>query len=259
MNTVFFAPKMEGYNSPYDHPLFEDEVYINPICYLDYYKDQHKNHSYWRCPAWQNSFKNAFVFFSQIDIEIDYNKNTGIIKNEAFRYCTFDEGNPVGLENFSFDGPPIHRPPAPYNGVAIGQINQHFVFWTEEKFKNIWLEIMPTPNMLSRYGAELIGGEFPFSRWYRPSLFAFKFHQEKVVIKRGDPLGIIRFKNLDNYLEDIKLQKACIPNNLIRKSLNHALLKIFLPNKSWSLIKDPFKNVCPSKWGKILKLIKFKK
>jgi hypothetical protein len=250
MKSVFFSPKMEGYNSPYDHPLFEDEVYIPPVPYLEYYKEQHIDHAYWRCPAWQKSFKNAYVFFSQIDIEINYCKETGIISNTAFKYCTFDEGNPEGIENFSFGGPPVHRPPAPYNGVAVGQINQQLVFWTESSNKNIWLEIMPTSNMMSKHGAELIGGEFPFSRWYRPSLFAFKFHQEKTAIRRGEPLGIIRFKNLDDYLEDVVLEKKEIPETLIRKSLNHSLLKIFLPNKSWGLIKDTPKKQCPIAWWK---------
>lgn len=248
MKTIFFAPKMESYNAPYDHPLFEEEVYINPIPYLEYYKEQHENHDYWRCPAWQKSFKNAYVFFSQIDIEIEYDKEKGIVKNEAFKYCTFDEGNPSGIEDFSFGGPPVHRPPAPYRGVAIGQVKQQLIFWPENNSKNIWLEILPVPMMLSQHGAELIGGEFPFSRWFRPSLFAFKFHHEKTIIKRGDPLGIIRFKNIDNYLEDIKLQKQDIPDKLMRKSLNHSLLKNFLPNKSWTLIKDYPRTPCPLKW-----------
>lgn len=251
MKTVFFAPKMDGYNAPYDHPLFENEVYINPVPYLEYYNDQHKRHEYWRCPAWQKSFKNAYVFFSQIDIEVSYDKQSGILNEESFKYCTFDEGNPPGIENFSFGGPPVHRPPAPYNGIAIGQIKQQFVFWPEkEKIKNLWLEILPVPDMLHNHGVELIGGEFPFSRWFRPSLFAFKFYKEHTVIKRNDPLGIIRFKNLDNYLEDVKLVRHDIPEKFIRKSLNHSLLKVFLPNKSWNFIKDPPKKTCPYHWFK---------
>jgi hypothetical protein len=83
-------------------------------------------------------------------------------------------------------------------------------------------------------------------------LFAFKFHKEKTIIKRGDPLGIIRFKNLDDYLEDIKIKKEEIPEKLIRKSLNHSLLKNFLPSKSWHLIKDIPKKKCPIKWFKFL-------
>jgi hypothetical protein len=248
MKIVYFAPKMEGYNSPYDHPLFEEEVYISPVPYLEYYKERHVYHEYWKCPAWQKSFKNAYVFFSQLDIEVQYDKSTGIIENSSFKYCTFDEGNPPGMQAVSFDGPPVHRPAAPYNGIAIGQVKQQLVFWPDGDFKNIWLEIFPALDSFSRQGIELINGEFPFSRWFRPSLFAFKFHNENTVIKRGDPLGIIRFKNLDNYLEDIKLERQDIPEKLIRKSLNHSMLKIFLPNKSWGLIKDAPSKKCPVSW-----------
>lgn len=248
MKTVFFAPKMEGYSMPFDHPLFEDEVYLQPIPYLEYYKEQHVKHDYWKCPAWQKSFKNAYVFFSQIDMEVTYDKETGIVDNEAFKYFTFDEGNPPGMQNFSFDGPPVHRPPAPFNGVAIGQTKQQLVFWSKDNSKSVWLEILPVPDFIRKHGAELIGGEFPFSRWFRPALFAFKFHQEKTTIRRGEPLGIIRFKNLDSYLEDITLEKTDIPEKIIRKSLNHSLLKMFLPNKSWSLIKEEPKKKCPFKF-----------
>lgn len=248
MKTVFFAPKMEGYSMPFDHPLFEDEVYLQPIPYLEYYKEQHVKHDYWKCPAWQKSFKNAYVFFSQIDMEVTYDKETGIVDNEAFKYFTFDEGNPPGMQNFSFDGPPVHRPPAPFNGVAIGQTKQQLVFWSKDNSKSIWLEILPVPDFIRKHGAELIGGEFPFSRWFRPALFAFKFHQEKTIIRRGEPLGIVRFKNLNNYLEDITLEKTDIPEKIIRKSLNHSLLKLFLPNKSWGLIKEEPKKKCPFKF-----------
>jgi hypothetical protein len=248
MKSVFFAPKMDGYNAPYDHPLFEEEVYINPVPYLEYYKEHHILHDYWKCPAWQKSFKNAYVFFSQLDMEIQYDKNTGVIENNSFKYCTFDEGNPPGMHQSSFDGPPVHRPPAPYNGIAIGQVKQQLIFWPDDDSKNIWLEILPTPDNFGKHGIELIGGEFPFSRWFRPSLFAYKFHNESTVIKRGEPLGVIRFKNLDDYLEDIKLERQDIPEKLMRKSLNHSLLKLFLPNKSWGLIKDSPSKKCPVSW-----------
>lgn len=248
MKTVYFSPKMDGYNAPYDHPLFEDEVFISPVPYLEYYKDQHAFHEYWKCPAWQKSFKNAYVFFSQLDMEIQYDKNTGIVENNSFRYCTFDEGNPPGMQQFSFDGPPVHRPPAPYNGIAVAQIKQQLIFWPELKEKNIWLEILATPTNFSQHGIELVGGEFPFSRWFRPAVFAFKFHHENTVIHRGDPLGIIRFKNLDDYLEDIKLERQDISEELIKKSLNHSMLKIFLPNKSWGLIKNTPSKKCPVSW-----------
>lgn len=246
MKKIYFAPKMDGYNPSYEHPLFEDEVYIPPISFLEYYKKEHEKHTYWQCPAWKKSLKNSYVFFSQIDIEVTYNKETGVISDESFKYFSFDEGTGLVNESFFYSQPAEEPPKPPYNGIAVGQINQHIVFWPENnKYKNFWLEILPIPNMISTHGLELIGGEYPFSRWFRPALFAFKFHKEKTIIKRGQPLGIIKFRNIENYSEDFKLEKSMITNEIMRKSENHTRLKIFLPNKSWNLIKNDKKSKCP--------------
>jgi len=225
----------------YDHPLFEEEIYIEPIPYLQYFKEHHSKHVYWQCPAWKNLHKNSYVFFSQLDVNISYNKDSGIVNEESFNYCTFDES--AGAR---YEGPNRPARVPQYHGVAVGQLAQHFVFWPEKsKNKNLWLEILPVPDMIKTHNAELIGGEYPFSRWFRPSLFAFKFHNQETVIKRGDPLGIIKFKNLNSYTESIELARAEIPNNIIRKALNHAKLKIFLPNLSWGAIKDAPVSKCP--------------
>lgn len=252
MKTVYFAPKIDGYPQPYDHPLLDDVAYISPVPFLTYFKDRHSDHTYSKCPAWRSSFKNSYVFFSQMDIEINYNKETGVVDNASFEYCSFDEAKGLIHELMPFGsqrgGP---KSPPPYYGVAIGQINQPIIFWPkDEKFKNMWLEIQPIPDMIKTHNAELITGEFPFSRWNRPSLFAFKFYNEKTVFRRGDPLGIIRFKNLDNYVEDIVLEKIDPSDKIIRKFESHGRLKNFLPNKSWGLIKDAPTTRCPVKWWK---------
>lgn len=252
MKTVLFAPKIDGYSQSYDHPLLDEVAYIAPVPFLTYFKDQHFNHTYSKCPAWLSSFKNSYVFFSQMDIEIKYNKETGVVDNNSFEYCSFDEATGLIHELMPFNsqrgGP---KSPPPYHGVAVGQINQHILFWPKDnKAKNMWLEIQAIPNMIQTHNAELVTGEFPFSRWYRPSLFAFKFYNEKTIFKRGDPLGIIKFKNLDNYTESIVLEREDPSDKIIRKFESHTRLKNFLPNKSWSLIKDSPEKKCPFRWWK---------
>lgn len=248
MKIVNYAPKIDNYRLPFDHPLLDEVAYIQPVPFLTYFKDQYSQHTYSKCPAWKTSFKNSYVFFSQMDVEIKYNKETGIVNDEAFNYCSFDEAKGLIHEIMPFGNRQSNKEAPPYHGVAIGQINQHVIFWPDDKnVKNMWLEIQPIPNMIQTHNAELIGGEFPFSRWYRPSLFAFKFHNEQTIFKRGDPLGIIKFKNLDDYLEDIQLVRADPSDKLIQRSENHTRLKNFLPNKSWGLIKDAPIGKCPFK------------
>lgn len=237
MKRMWYAPKIDNYNDPYNHPLLEEIAFIPPVKFLNYFEENHKSHTYWKCPAWKKYYQNTYVFFSQIDIDIVYDKNSGIIDKKSFKYCSFDEGVNLVHELFVGEQPPEHSPKIPYNGIAIGQITQHYVFWPEKKHTDIWVEILPLPTTLSTHHIELIGGEFPVSRWLRPCLFAFKFHSEKTSIKRGEPIGLIKFRNLDNYLEDIVIERKVIPETISKKSFNHGFLKIFLPNQSWNLIK----------------------
>ena len=236
---------MNHYNMPYDHPLFDEEVYIPPVPFLEYYKNSHEKHTYWKCPAWQKYHKNSYVFFSQYDMEVKYNKQTGVVEGKSYDYFTFDEAADKKEEFFQFSQPPEETPPNQYHGIAVGQSNQHFVFWLNKKNKNMWLEILPLPDTLKTHNAELIGGEYPFGRWYRPALFAFKFHDEITKWKRGDPLGIIKFKNTDNYTDDVRLLRKDIPDEIAKRSYSHTFLKLFLPNKSWNLIKDDKTSKCP--------------
>jgi hypothetical protein len=248
MKKIFYAPKMEGWNDSYNHPLFEEEVFIEPQSYLSYYKEYHKKHVYWECPAWQNYYKNCFVIFSQIDIEIEYNKDTGNIKEKSFKYCIFDEGN---KESAFMDVPmEFHTSPRnavlPYNGLIIGQIKQHYVFWSKNNNKNMWMEILP-PIGIEELGMEIVTAEYPFSRWYRPMLCAYKFKNEITNIKRGQPIGVVRIKNLNNYNEMFVIERKYPPEEIQRKSYNHSLMKMFLPNKSWDMIKDNKESKCPFK------------
>jgi hypothetical protein len=253
MKTVYYAPKIDDYNMPYDHPILDPAAFIEPVPFLQYYKDCHENHSYWKCPAWKKYYKNSYVFFSQFDIEVRYNKESGIVEPDAHKYFSFDEVVENTDNFFQFNRPNEEPPKKPYHGVLVGQTHQHFVFWPrKEKQNNLWLEILPIPDMIKTHNLELIGGEFPFSRWFRPCLFAFKFNSEVTKINRGDPIGIIKFKNLDDYMEDIILERKEIPESIVKRSHSHSFLKIFLPNRSWNLIKDKPKRKCPVSWWRRL-------
>lgn len=257
MKRMYYAPKIDNYNDPYNHPLLEEVAFIPPVKFLKYFAQDHNLHTYWKCPAWKKYYQNTFVFFSQIDIFINYDSKSGIIDQESFKYCSFDEGVDPKNKLFTGELPPEHPPKMPFNGKIIGQILQHYVFWPEKLNSDIWVEILPLPTLMSTHKIELIGGEFPASRWFRPCLFAFKFHENQTIIKRGDPLGLIKFRNLDNYLEDISIERKTIPDEVSRKSWNHGFLKIFLPNQSWSLIKN--KPTKKSFKEKILIMFKSKK
>jgi len=233
MKKIYYAPFMEGYPYGWEHPLFEEELYIPVQSYLTYYKEHHEKHTYWKCPAWKHYWKNAFVIFSQLDMIIKYDKDTGIVDPNTSKYIGIDEGN---TSNF------IIRPEQPpiYNGVLVGQIHQHFIFWSKEKMKDIWVEIIAPPSF-SKKGIELISAEYPFTRWPRAILSACRFNNETTTISRGDPIGIVRFRS---YNESFSLERKEAPDRLKIKSNNLSRVKDFLPGKSWEIIKE---SKCPMK------------
>lgn len=253
MKTIYYSPKIQNSGSkPYEHPLLEEEIFVPIKPYLVYYKEYHEKHVYWQCPAWKKYYKNCFVIFSQSDIMVKFEKETGIVDPETYLYMDIDEGfaindinifgrNMVGTDPMQMQHaqPP---PLIPYHGLIIGQLHQHYVFWTEPQIKTLWVEILPS--IMSPKSSELITAEYPVGRWLRPMICAYKF-SENTHIKRGDPIGIVKFKNSNNYDEDYRMVRREIPSNIMKKSYNHSILKKFLPNQSWEFIKNDHKSKCP--------------
>ena len=231
MKKIYYAPFMEGYQFGWEHPLFEEEVYIPIQSYLSYYKKYHEKHTYWKCPAWKHYWKNSFVIFSQMDMTITYDKNTGVVDQWSYDFINVDEGK---------SPPTLMKPPTPYNGVLVGQMHQHFVFWSKEKTRDTWVEIVSPPSFAEK-GIEIISAEYPFNRWPRMILSACKFNNEVTNILRGEPIGVIRFRSYDT---TFSLERKDAPDKLRVKSHNLARVKNFLPNKSWEIIKE---NKCPMK------------
>ena len=229
MKKIYYAPFMENYQFGWEHPLFEEEVYIPIQPYLSYYKTYHEKHTYWKCPAWKHYWKNSFVIFSQMDMTITYDKDTGVVDQWSYDFINVDEGK---------SPPTLMKPPTPYNGVLVGQMHQHFVFWSKEKTRDTWVEIVSPPSFAEK-GIEIISAEYPFNRWPRMILSACRFNNEVTNISRGEPIGVIRFRSYDT---TFSLERKDAPDKLRVKSHNLARVKNFLPNKSWEIIKE---NKCP--------------
>ena len=239
MKKIYYAPFMENYQFGWEHPLFEEEVYIPIQPYLSYYKTYHEKHTYWKCPAWKHYWKNAFVIFSQMDMNIKYNKTTGVVDENTFVHINVDEGS---SENVVMR-PGVSTPS--YNGVLVGQIHQHFLLWSKERTKDIWVEIVAPPNFANK-GIEIISAEYPFNRWPRMIISACRFNNEVTNISRGEPIGILRFKSHDT---TFSLERKQAPDRLKAKSYNLARIKDFLPGKSWEIIKE---KKCPiANFGKL--------
>tara|TARA_B100001113_G_scaffold317552_1_gene285035 strand:+ start:909 stop:1721 length:813 start_codon:yes stop_codon:yes gene_type:complete len=230
----------------WDHPLHNEGVYIPPQRVLEYEKDVHVGHMYWECPAWKSYWNNTWVVFSQMDLDIEWDKETGRITKTSFQLPAFrdhiliNEGSLKG-ENYGWDGSRIG---CPYQGHLVFQMPQLLFMWLPNKDRNIWVEMAAFPSVFHKTGLEFINVEYPFSRWFKAANPAFKAHATKFSIKRGDPLYTMRFKGGKNNQYRLERWKDPEPPEWIKiRSNQHSALKQWVKKVSWNLIKKDGK--CP--------------
>ncbi len=230
----------------WDHPLHQESVYIPPQRVLDYEQKTHEAHTYWECPAWKSYWNNTWVVFSQLDLEVEYNKDTGRVtktsfSTQAFRdHILINEGSLID-KDFSWDSTRIG---CPYKGNLVFQMPQLIFMWLPNKNRNIWVELAAYPSLFHKTGLEFISVEYPFSRWYKAANPAFKAHGSSFKIKRGDPLYTMRFKGGKNNLYNLQRWKDPEPPEWLKiRSNQHAALKQWAQKVSWNLIKKDGK--CP--------------
>ena len=109
----------------------------------------------------------------------------------------------------------------------------------EKPNKNLWIELIPAPELHHKTGMELIAAEIPLGRWYRSVNGAYRCHATDVKVPRGTPLYCVRFRGSKDNSYDIERWKDFEPPNEVQRKfrLNQGI-KNWLPGKSWGMIKD---------------------
>lgn len=226
-----------------EHPLAIPEYHLAPQKYLDYAREQHVDHTYWRCPAWQEYWKDTYIVFNQIDVNFKYDKQTGLLYeasfpiNRSMNYIYVQEGHTKDMKQgaMSYDR----------NVGLVIQWAQSMMVWPERTSKNLWVELVPYPETHHKTGMELITAEFPLGRWHRSINGAFICHAPDTKVPRGTPLYMIKFRGGRDHKYDLEMAEE-VPNNIARQfKVNHGL-KNWLPKKSWGMMKnDVEESKCP--------------
>jgi len=249
MNKLFYHPSYQTLAGTHsedqtdlNHPLHIPEYYIKPVSYIEYAKKEHKDHSYWKCPAWQHYWGNTYVVFNQLDISFKWQKKDGLIYESSFDrhkhldYIHIQEGT-IGTYNTSefSQGNKSYA----YKDYLVIQWAQSLMVWPQKQNKNLWVEMVPFPTLHHQTGMELITAEFPLGRWYRSINGAYRCWSEDVNVPRGTPLYCLRFRGGKDNLYKMERSPSIKPPKEVRRlfRLNHAV-KSWLPFKSWNLIKD---------------------
>lgn len=231
-----------------NHPLFIPEYYIKPVTYLEYTQKDNEKHSFYKCPAWKSYWANTFVIFNQLDISFKWEKETGRVydtsfpQNNAADFVYIQEGK-IG----NYDSSINKHAPFSYKQFLVIQWAQSMMFWPKKPNKNLWVEMVPYPDLHHKTGLELITAEFPLGRWYRSINGAYRCHKQTVDIPRGTPLYCVRFRgSKDNSYSLERWEDLVPPPEVTRKFRNNQGLKTWLPKKSWGMIKDDVEeSKCP--------------
>ena len=224
----------------WDHPLHSEHAFIPPKRVLEYEEERHNRHSYWECPAWKSYWANSWVVFNQMDLEVEWEKESGFITQQSFRpsrfqdYMMINEGKLRG-EGGNYNSTQIGLS---YVGNLVFQLPQLLFLWLPNKERNIWVELCAYPMTFHDTGLEFISVEYPFSRWHKATNAAFKAHATKFKLKRGDPMYVMRFRGGKNSAYDLKKWHEAEPPDWLKiKANQHSAVKQWIKGISWNLIK----------------------
>lgn len=142
------------------------------------------------CPIVQDSAKNVFVIKAPFDLNLEFNGYTE--KNEA-SVNLIQTGLSISDEKFEDHISITERSSWNFENRPVIQLLTHVVFIADE---HIIMEYLPP---FRHYHPDLhvlfANGSFDIYDWQRPMMIAFDWMDtsKPIKIKRGDPLGYIRF------------------------------------------------------------------
>jgi hypothetical protein len=175
----------------YWSPYFEDEIgnagaailWEQPIPFIPEMRRVYGDSVFMTCPAITNYYKNAFIIKAPKDLTItmmrDLNNNPLIRVNEF----TQEQCDTLCL----------------VRSDASVTIMPTYLFYADESvlMESLPLTVLPSPSVKN---IMWISGVFDIGKWMRPIDCSFLVQDERqpVIIKRGDPLWIVRYTPEDD-------------------------------------------------------------
>lgn len=197
---------------------------------LDTWQDS--SGAFLQCPAFFNYVNQTWVLKAWQDVELIHERGKGVRSSlSKIQHDTLIDINPMFFD--------VQR------GYPILTLKNAFVFVAD---KPVWIEALPAFNNLNP-ALRLIPGHFNIGAWQRPVFPTFEMIQDRVIIKRGDPLMYIRFKTA-NINEMFKLERLERTEE-IDHSINSCLsLKNFVKGLSWVIASRGWNKARPKSFFK---------
>lgn len=184
---------------------------------LDSWKDSKSNYN--KCPAFVNYIDQIWVLKSALDLDIEWNsQKKKIISNLP------SPSHDLFIKTHDGDfNPYVDRP--------IVALNTCVLFLADN---DVWVDFMPPFNHID-HKWRLIPGTFNIYNWQRPVVPTFEMIENKITIKRGQPLAYFRFRS-HNPKDVFKLSKVSLTADIENLVMSCSSVKFFQRNISWKII-----------------------
>jgi hypothetical protein len=172
-----------------------------------------------KCPAFNNYIGSTYMLSSFIDLELQWDPVNKVLNSslEQHAHQTY-----INLHSRDFD---------PHTGRPIVGVSSNYLFVADEP---VVMEMTPPYNHIDP-AWRVMPGSFNIYNWQRPVVPTFEMLEDRVVIKRGQPLVYVRFKT--QKLNDSVVLKRIERTEELDHAVNSCLaVKTYQSNLSWKIV-----------------------
>lgn len=197
---------------------------------LDAWDDSDSNFK--KCPAFVNYVNSTYMLCSNIDIELQWDDVNKVL-NSNLNKLAHDTFINVHWHDFNIE-----------TGRPIVGLSCSYLFLADEP---VMLEMTP-PYAHIDPAWRVMPGAFNIYNWQRPVVPTFEMMDNRVTIKRGQPLVYIRFKT-EKFKDNIVLEKIERTEEIDHVVKSCLSVKTYQANLSWK-IANTFNKLRPKKFLK---------
>lgn len=190
---------------------------------LDTWKDSKKG--FMKCPAFVKYVDQTWVIKSLIDLELVWDNHNKVLSSNLPKLA-HDAMVRTHWGDFN-----------PETDCPIIAVNSSFLLFADEE---VWVDFLPPYNSIDP-AWRLMPGSFNICNWHRPIVPTFEMLQNRVQIKRGQPLAYLKFRSRDpqDLFKLIKHERTNELEHLVNSSVS---VKSYQSNLSWNVVSGVVPN-----------------
>ena len=185
-----------------------------------------------KCPAFTTFVNSTYMLCANADVELYWDRANRVLNSNL---SIAAHNTYVNLHSGDFD---------PATGYPIVALSSSYLFVADQP---VIMEMMP-PYAHIDPAWRVMPGAFNIYNWQRPVVPTFEMLEDKVSIKRGQPLVYIRFRT-ENFKDNIILERIERTDELEHNVNSCLSVKTYQKNLSWKIV-NTFNKFRPKKFLK---------